>query len=73
MSQLLSTIRRKRRGQPFVCPHCGRRASDPITVEPPPVVPLVVPQDPVVLADGPQVKPVEISKPKKSRAVANKN
>ena len=66
-----------------VCPHCGRvvaaetnaEAPKPETVNEPVVVDAqpVAMSEPLVLEDGHQVEPVEISKPKKSRADANKN
>ena len=69
-----------------VCPHCGRvfltepsekiaEASKPESENAPVVVdaqPAVM-SEPLVLADGHQVEPVVVSKPKKSRANAPKN
>ncbi len=69
-----------------VCPHCGQVVADgPAEKNPEPLkpeseiapgvldVPPIAPGDPLVLADGHQDKPVEVSKPKKSRANAPKN
>ena len=66
-----------------VCPHCGQTVTGVTNAEPlktesenAPVVldvPPIAPSDPLVLADGHQVEPVVVSKPKKSRANAPKN
>ena len=66
-----------------VCPHCGQTVMGVTNAEPlktesenaPAIVDAqpIAPSEPLVLADGHQDKPVEISKPKKSRAYAPKN
>ena len=66
-----------------LCPHCGRVVAAETNAEPlktesenAPVVldvPPIAPSEPLVLADGHQVEPVVVSKPKKSRANAPKN
>ena len=66
-----------------VCPHCRQvvlavpnaetlkteSENAPVVLDVPPIAP----SDPLVLADGHQVEPVVVSKPKKSRANAPKN
>ena len=67
-----------------VCPHCGRVVAAESNAEVPKPAAETArgdarptseaeTQTPLVLEDGHQVEPVEISKPKKSRADANKN